>query len=134
MRRLLSLSCLLLLLFLGSALYAQNTFNQQPIKSESSLLPKSEDDDGGFIPNAFTPNDDGVNDVFYIPDANFFRFEIAVYDRWGNRVFFSDSPSFRWNGESAGKQVPSGVYVYVLSASSQRKADIKRSGTITIVR
>ncbi len=134
MRRILSLSCLLLLLLLGSVAHAQNTFNQQPIKSETALSPKGDEEDGGFIPNAFTPNDDGVNDVFYIPDANFLRFEISVYDRWGNRVFFSDSPSFRWNGESAGKQVPSGVYVFVLSAASQRKADIKRSGTITIVR
>ena len=85
------------------------------------------------IPNAFTPNDDDVNDIFYIPEANLYKFEIAVYDRWGNRVFYSDNPNFRWNGDSAGKRVASGVYVYVMSASSPRKADIKRSGTLTIV-
>jgi gliding motility-associated-like protein len=134
MRRILSLSCLLLLLLLGSALQAQNNFNSQPNASESGVPPKSEEQEGVFIPNAFTPNDDGVNDIFYIPEANFIRFEIAVYDRWGNRVFYSDSPSFRWNGESAGRQVPQGVYVYVMTASTSRKSDIKRSGTITIVR
>ncbi len=121
-------------MFMGNALLAQNSFNSQPSTNETNVTPKGEEQEGGFIPNAFTPNDDGVNDIFYIPEANFSRFEIAVYDRWGNRVFFSDSPSFRWNGESAGRQVPQGVYVYVMSAASARKSDIKRSGTVTIVR
>ncbi len=133
MNRILSLACMLLLMLLGTALHAQNNFNSQPASNESGIAPKGEEDDGVFIPNAFTPNDDDVNDIFYIPEANLYKFEIAVYDRWGNRVFYSDNPNFRWNGDSAGKRVPSGVYVYVMSASSPRKADIKRSGTLTIV-
>lgn len=127
MKRYLSFIALLFLLSV-SALQAQNS------ESMGAGLPKGEEESGVFIPNAFTPNNDGVNDVYYIPDANFTRFEFSVYDRWGNRVFFSDSPSFRWNGDSAGKQLPSGVYVFVLEASTSKKADIKRSGTITIVR
>lgn len=134
MRRILSLLCLMLLVLLGNALHAQNNFNSQTSANEAATSPKGEEQDGGFIPNAFTPNDDGVNDIFYIPDANFLRIEFSVYDRWGNRVFFSDSPSFRWNGESAGRQVPIGVYVYTMTAATPRKADIKRTGTITIVR
>jgi gliding motility-associated-like protein len=127
MKRILSFLALLLLLSV-SVLHAQNSENY------SGALPKGEDESGVFIPNAFTPNGDGVNDIFYIPDANFTRFEFQVFDRWGNRVYFSDSPSFRWTGESAGKQVPSGIYVFVLSASNAKKADIRRSGNITIVR
>jgi gliding motility-associated-like protein len=126
MKRILSFIVLLLLLSVGS-LYAQNSENL-------GAAPKGEEESGVFIPNAFTPNGDGVNDVYYIPDANFTRFEFSVYDRWGNRVYYSDSPSFRWNGDSGGKQLPSGVYVFVLTASTTKKADIKRSGTITIVR
>ena len=127
MKRILSFLALLLLLSVG-VLHAQNSENY------SGALPKGEDESGVFIPNAFTPNGDGVNDVFYIPDANFTSFEFQVFDRWGNRVYFSDSPSFRWTGESAGKQVASGIYVFVLSASNAKKADIRRSGNITIVR
>ena len=134
MRRILSSSCLLLLLLLGGAIHAQTNFSNQSIGGETATSPKGGEDEGGFIPNAFTPNDDGVNDVFYIPDANFSKMEFAVYDRWGNRVFFSDSPSFRWYGDSGGRQVPQGVYVFVMEAASPRKSDIKRTGTITIVR
>jgi gliding motility-associated-like protein len=127
MKRILSFIALLLLLSVG-VLHAQNG------ESLGGTTPKGEDEAGVFIPNAFTPNNDGVNDVYYIPDANFTRFEFSVYDRWGNRVYYSDTPSFRWNGDSGGKQLPSGVYVFVLTASTPKKADIKRSGTITIVR
>jgi gliding motility-associated-like protein len=134
MKRILSLSCLLLLLVFGGTLYAQTTFSPQSSASESTASPKGQDEDEGFIPNAFTPNDDGVNDVFYLPDANYSKMQFSVYDRWGNRVFYSDNPSFRWYGDSAGRQVPQGVYVYVMEASNPRKSDIKRTGTITIVR
>lgn len=116
------------LLLTVSALHAQST------ESFGATNPKGgEEELGVFIPNAFTPNNDGVNDVYYIPDANFTKFEFSVYDRWGNRVFFSDQPSFRWNGDSGGRQLASGVYVYVLVATSGKR-EIKRSGTITIVR
>lgn len=134
MRRLLSYSCLLLLLMFGGVLSAQTSFNNSSVANESPTAGGAQGEDGLIIPNAFTPNDDGVNDVFYIPDANLTRVEFAVYDRWGNRVFYSDNPSFRWYGDFAGKQVPQGVYVYTLTATSPRKADIRRTGNITIVR
>jgi large repetitive protein len=134
MRRILSLLCLLLLLVVGGSLHAQTSFSPQPSNGETNTPPKGQDEDEGFIPNAFTPNDDGVNDVFYIPDANYYKMQFSVYDRWGNRVFYSDSPSFRWYGDSGGRQVPQGVYVYVMEASNARKPDIKRTGTITVVR
>lgn len=127
MKRILSFIVMLLIVSLG-------TLQAQGSENLGAGTPKGEDESGVFIPNAFTPNDDGVNDVYYIPDANFTRFEFSVYDRWGNRVFYSDSPSFRWNGDAGGRRLPSGVYVYVLVASTTKKADIKRSGTITIVR
>lgn len=87
-----------------------------------------------FIPNAFTPNDDGVNDVFYIPDANLSNFEFTVFDRWGNQTYQTVNPNFRWNGESKGRGVPEGTYVYLLVATNSKGATIKRSGHITVVR
>jgi gliding motility-associated-like protein len=53
-----------------------------------------------FMPNAFTPNGDGVNDIFYvygtfIPEN---KFEMSIYDYWGSLVFYSDDPYRGWNG------------------------------------
>ena len=87
-----------------------------------------------FIPNAFTPNSDGVNDVFYIPDAGLVKFEFSVFDRWGNRVFRTKKANFRWNGSSKGRAVPTGIYVFVLTAATANNTPVKRSGTISVVR
>jgi len=89
---------------------------------------------GIFIPNAFTPNGDGVNDEFYIPDANLSNFQFTVFDRWGNRVYQTFSPGFRWNGDRSGQPVPEGTYVYVLSARTVRGDTVKRSGQLSVVR
>lgn len=88
-----------------------------------------------FIPNAFTPNDDGVNDEFYIiTQANFTRFEMTVFDRWGNPVFNAKQKDFRWRGVRSERKVPIGVYVYTLSARTTNGVEVKRSGTLTLVR
>lgn len=125
---------LLVLSFCG--LSAQNNAFGQSGNYEvtNTSSQKGEDESGIFIPNAFTPNDDGVNDVYYIPDANFIKFDFQVVDRWGNQVFSTKNPSFRWNGDSNGRKLTSGIYVYVLNASTAKVAEVKRSGTITIVR
>lgn len=87
-----------------------------------------------YIPNAFTPNGDGVNDEYFIPDANLQQFTFSVFDRWGNKVYDTNSSNFRWNGESGGSQTPEGTYVYLLNATDYRGNSIKRSGALTIVR
>lgn len=87
-----------------------------------------------FIPNAFTPNDDGVNDFFYIPDANLVKFDFQVFDRWGNQVYHTRKANFRWDGRSKGRAIPTGIYVFVLDATTVKNTPVKRSGTISVVR
>ena len=87
-----------------------------------------------FIANAFSPNNDGVNDEYYNTGPNFVQFEFSVFDRWGNRVFFTNEANFRWNGTSRSRQVPTGIYVFVLNATSDKNVRVKRSGTISVVR
>jgi gliding motility-associated-like protein len=119
----------LMLLFSAGMMHAQsssfNTGDGESTATEEAPV---------FIPNAFTPNGDGVNDYFYIPEANFSRFEFAVSDRWGNRVFYTTSSDFRWDGQSKGRPIPSGVYVFILDASTSKNVRVRRSGTITVVR
>lgn len=71
-----------------------------------------------FIPDAFSPNDDGVNDVFRIPDIQFIYpdYEFEIYNRWGKLLFTGDIDKPEWGGTtgSGGKIAPNGVYFYVV--------------------
>lgn len=66
-----------------------------------------------YIPNAFTPNDDGENDIFNGKGEGIKNFEMLIFDRWGNPVFKTDNPGQGWNGHHAsGAEAQIDVYVY----------------------
>lgn len=93
------------------------------------------------IPNAFTPNGDGRNDIFYViggPYGSRIR-DFAVFNRWGQRVFqvhdvAPDDPSFGWNGRIGGKDAPAGVYVYEVRVSLAGGEQQVFRGTVMLVR
>ncbi|MBQ9508836.1 MAG: gliding motility-associated C-terminal domain-containing protein, partial [Bacteroidales bacterium] len=71
------------------------------------------------LPNAFTANGDGLNDVFCIPEGYLEQiddndFEVYIYDRWGEIVFFSNRKDFRWNGEIKGRVLKNYTYTYLI--------------------
>lgn len=69
------------------------------------------------VPNAFTPNNDGVNDVFRLKvlEGTIRMLQMDVYNRWGEKVFSSNEPDAAWDGKmSDGKGAPSDVYVYYI--------------------
>jgi gliding motility-associated-like protein len=72
-----------------------------------------------YIPSAFSPNYDGINDLFYIQaaDDNARVVQLQIFDRWGNALFESvdspvNDPDFGWDGTYRGKRMNSGVFVY----------------------
>jgi gliding motility-associated-like protein len=67
-----------------------------------------------YVPNTFTPNNDGINDVFQVEGENLRGFWMAVYNRWGERVFYSDDPATPWLGNVAGGDhfAPDGMYLW----------------------
>jgi gliding motility-associated-like protein len=89
---------------------------------------------GLFIPNAFTPNNDGKNDCFRIPNAEGgTSYELAVFDRYGERVFFSRNPSECWNGRFKGTELPVGTYAYYLNLTTSCEV-IRKKGLINLIR
>ena len=86
------------------------------------------------IPSAFTPNGDGLNDTWHIiniegyPDCT-----VEIYNRWGNRVFYSKGYNSPWNGTINNQPVPTGTYLYIVRAHT-RQNNIMESGTVTILR
>lgn len=77
------------------------------------------DESSIFIPNAFSPNGDGLNDCFKIKNvANFKNYYFAIFNRWGERVFESESPEFCWEGNYKNEPALVGTYYYYLKAET----------------
>ncbi|WP_037358639.1 gliding motility-associated C-terminal domain-containing protein [Schleiferia thermophila] len=67
-----------------------------------------------YIPNAFTPNGDGVNDCFQVSAENVADYYIQIFNRWGTMVYSSTDPKECWDGQYQGKPVQEGVYLYLI--------------------
>ena len=94
-----------------------------------------------YVPNAFTPNGDGLNDVFkVIPECDIETFDLRIFNRWGNEVFSANSPNQVWNGASADEEFfASGtVYVYILTVQPRNELfapePLVIRGNITVLR
>jgi gliding motility-associated-like protein len=85
-----------------------------------------------LMPSAFTPNNDGINDVFRIPpNVQLTLSDFSIYDRWGNRIFATNDITKGWNGTYSGAAFNTGVFVYIISGESQgKKVFIKGSFTL----
>lgn len=87
-----------------------------------------------FVPTAFSPNGDGINDFFRIAYLNLTNFNVFIYDRWGNKLYQSQDPSFRWDGALEGKPLQEGVYTVYLKGVGSKGEQIEYSGTVTLIR
>jgi gliding motility-associated-like protein len=88
------------------------------------------------MPNAFTPNGDGKNDVFRIPPSNFQEIKLfAVYNRWGLRVFETANSGVGWDGTFGGQPQPAGVYVWQIQYQDQLTGKTASAGgTVILIR
>ncbi len=88
-----------------------------------------------FIPNAFTPNGDGKNDLFQIlAFGNYKLLRLLIYNRWGQIVFNALDSNKGWDGTYKGIPQPSGVFVYYLEMKSPIGKKINKRGTVLLVR
>ena len=89
-----------------------------------------------YIPNSFTPNNDGVNDYFRVIGDQLLRFELNVFDRWGELVYHSTDITEAWNGSHMGGDyyAPNGVYIYQVKAKGFNSDAIEKQGTVTLLR
>ncbi|MGE0637607.1 MAG: PKD domain-containing protein [Bacteroidia bacterium] len=89
-----------------------------------------------YAPNAFTPNGDGVNDVFKPEGLGFRQLEWYVFDRWGEKVFTGTDTITGWDGtvRSSGRLAPQGVYVYHIRAIDLTDDEYSQTGKLVLVR
>jgi len=86
-------------------------------------------------PSAFTPNADGLNDVFKAKSfCSFSDFDLQIFNRWGEKVFESRNSSTGWDGTYLGSKMPSGVYVYFIGYSTASHVSKTAKGTVTLIR
>ena len=90
-----------------------------------------------FIPNSFTPNGDGINDVFRVYGSAIREYELTVYNRWGDVVFFSTNPEEPWVGDTYGNDshyVSNTLYNFRVKVKGFKNDSLERAGVITIIR
>lgn len=109
----------------------QNNNNQvSSLSNEVEIIPTI----GIYVPSAFTPNGDGINDQFGIGGEAIAEFHIVIFNRWGEKIFETNDVSQNWDGTFKGQLVQEGAYAYNLTAKSDSGDAIAKKGHITVVK
>ncbi|MFA6058428.1 MAG: gliding motility-associated C-terminal domain-containing protein [Taibaiella sp.] len=90
-----------------------------------------------FVPNAFSPNGDGKNDKFNVLETCLIeKYQLQIFNRWGELVFTTLSTEKSWDGTYNGKEAESGVYYYMIDAIpiDRSKGTVQLKGDITLIR
>jgi gliding motility-associated-like protein len=106
------------------------------LSDASTLNGKSDNPIGNtiFVPNTFTPNNDGKNDIFYVYGNTIAKMRLRVYNQWGQFIYESLNIQNGWDGTFKGQIQPNGVYVYYLEADFNDGTKTTKKGTITLLR
>jgi len=87
-----------------------------------------------YIPNAFTPVNTGLNNVFKAYGEGIVKFEMFIYNRWGQMMFSSQNIDIGWDGNYINKEAPSGVYVYCVYYKDFLGKEYNKTGSLTLIR
>jgi gliding motility-associated-like protein len=87
-----------------------------------------------FVPNVFTPNNDGRNDLLLVYGNYISAIQFNIFNQWGELIFVSNNSSIGWNGTHKGQQQPVGVYTYTLRVVLQDGTIVNKKGSINLIR
>jgi gliding motility-associated-like protein len=105
------------------------------IGSDTTFVVQKECATGVYIPNAFTPNNDGKNDRFRVLIyGETEAFLLRIYDRWGELIFSTNDPVKSWDGNIKGIAAPSGVYVWQTSYRLKGSTNVYKKGSVALIR
>ena len=86
------------------------------------------------MPNVFSPNGDGKNDVLFVYGNYIDQLDMRIFNQWGEQIYAINSKAKGWDGTYKGKAQPVGVYVYALKAVLTDGRTVQMKGSITLVR
>ncbi len=87
-----------------------------------------------FVPNVFTPNGDGMNDVVNLYNACISNYKFQVFDRWGEKIFETSDVNDSWNGDFKGKPMDTGVFMYKADGFDLKGTAFSVKGNVTLLR
>ncbi len=94
-----------------------------------------EEEDLLIIPNVFTPNGDGTNDMFHVTLKGYHNLRVEIYNRWGQVMSIMEGVKAAWDGKAPnGEKVPDGTYYYMLKAEKSDGGTIEKQGFLTLIR
>ncbi|MCE3226748.1 MAG: hypothetical protein K0S32_1299 [Bacteroidetes bacterium] len=102
-------------------------------KAQDDICIEVRNDFGIYIPNTFTPNEDGINDIFYVYGFGIKDYKMSVYDRWGVKLFESTDQAVGWNGMYKGEFCQQGTYTYFVEYTPNKGKHEKRPGHVNII-
>ncbi len=112
--------------------YLVHATDENTCTSDTLVVTILQTNTGLTIYDAFSPNDDGMNEVWNIPNINMYpHCKIAIFNTWGNKVFSSDGYPEPWNGTYNGKDLPAGTYYFIIDLND---GSDPLSGPVSIVR
>ncbi len=107
-----------------------NDFEAQSVSNQINIKPKS----ALYLPNAFTPNKNGLNEVFEPKGQYIYKYNFEIYNRWGERIFYSTDCLKGWDGIYNNLEAPEGIYYYKLDALGNDNKKYQLKGTFTLLR
>lgn len=86
-----------------------------------------------IVPNAFSPNNDSINDIFSISVLGIESYHLTIYNRWGEKIYTGTQHDKGWDGKFKHTLAPQGIYIYKLSAKAYNGSNIHRSGNVHLL-
>lgn len=120
----------------NAGLYSVSVTNECGTGRDEIAITLKDCDTDIIFPTAFTPNNDGLNDVFKpLRAGGVTNYKLLIFDRWGQVVFESTQVTTGWSGISSGREMPSGMYIWQVNYSSGSGNQLfSRKGTIHLLR
>ncbi|MEW6772902.1 MAG: gliding motility-associated C-terminal domain-containing protein [Bacteroidota bacterium] len=110
-------------------------YNSKNCKSYDTITVKVNSDCGEmFIPSAFSPNGDGMNDVLYVRGRCLKNFTLQIFNRWGELVFETSDKNVGWDGTQNGQPLNTAVFVYKLEGTTWDDKQYIQKGNISLIR
>jgi len=117
-----------------STWYFVTVTNANGCQATDSIFVEVDPSSSLYIPNIFSPNDDGNNDVYLVRGKGISLFLLQIYNRWGQLVFESNDIENGWDGTKDGNPFNQGVFVYKITATMSSGKKINETGNVTLVR
>ncbi len=117
-----------------TGIYFVEVLNEKGCSGKDTVEVREGCGENAWIPEAFTPNDDALNEFFLVSGIDLQNFRMEVYNRWGQMIFFSEDAGIGWDGTFEGEYSPAGLYAYRVRYSLYTGDSFVRRGSIRLIR